>query len=943
MLYLQNINEIAETIISELKSVKSPFLQVSVVCHNTKVAQWFKAYYLKHNGEVMMNVKFITLSVFINDIVNPNREFKIMGREQFRAYIIKALTDSSLYSYDASNPVNPINYIFRSSGKLNGMNLYEFADRLATLFINYECDLEIDDITGWEKDLYDKVIDLAEKDKYTTTKVLWEKSTEKKAPENPVYIINNSYISNLFTKIIEKECGENVSVYGIEANSVNIPEEATITPAPSKLREVEALHTEICKLIKDNKDLRFNDILVYAPDIREYANSIRRVFLQDDIEYPSVPFRIVGECREQKDMIDSISLLTDIANKKFFTRNDFHKFVKNPMIMWIKNIDEEEIQTWMSVIIKTNTHRNGKTGKNNDDWEYLKNRLLMSVLVSESGDIEYKTNIGGLEYLPYNEMGLDSNSMNKMLDIIDSLQAWLVLFEGKDLTETELDNEQMNKIKCCMDTFYSAVNSNSEETNYLYEKVSGEFDRAISMYENIPANTLMLLLKEAPLRYSVNPADMFTGGVTFMSINSDDIVSAPYIFAIGMSSENFPRTDIKSELDLSKNHKASKELDESALSNICSNAEKIVFSYVSSNLKTEEELFPCSYLRTLAQTAAVPLDEKRDYGELFTRKEFKNKSYFNNIGKDYIKKLKTKPEEVISTELKLSDIKNFFDHDTFRYKFEKLMSKDYEEEEKILEEYEPIDMSALEKYSISRDLATCTNSECEMKDSFLLNNRIPDGEIGDVWFDTLYDATTGIRECIIPDFTCKNLPPLDLSYSDTKGKIVKWTLNCNIDVYKKENGVEMEYFDPSRKVFSAYAYSLMDIASKKDTGTVYNVRINGSDSMMFNTTVAKCRNTLNELYFLMTDYSDTQYMDLDYIKEIRAVERSNEKGSDIPLPIPQSLRELLLHINSGYWKYFNDRYLVNQFTELGYTDSNIKDKFYEYYEKIVKLIPDELL
>ena len=53
----------------------------------------------------------------------------------------------------------------------------------------------------------------------------------------------------------------------------------TITAAPSKLREVEALHTSICKLI-DSKKAKFSDILVVSPNLQDYCPAIYQVFDQ---------------------------------------------------------------------------------------------------------------------------------------------------------------------------------------------------------------------------------------------------------------------------------------------------------------------------------------------------------------------------------------------------------------------------------------------------------------------------------------------------------------------------------------------------------------------------------------------------------------------------------------------------------------------------------------
>ena len=72
------VNDMADAVIEAFKAVSDPFESPIVVFHNTKAAQWFKAYYLKYCDEVMMNVRFMTLSVFVNGLINPKREHNII-------------------------------------------------------------------------------------------------------------------------------------------------------------------------------------------------------------------------------------------------------------------------------------------------------------------------------------------------------------------------------------------------------------------------------------------------------------------------------------------------------------------------------------------------------------------------------------------------------------------------------------------------------------------------------------------------------------------------------------------------------------------------------------------------------------------------------------------------------------------------------------------------
>ena len=49
-----------------------------------------------------------------------------------------------------------------------------------------------------------------------------------------------------------------------------------VTAAPTKIREIEALHTSICKLMQ--KGARISDILVVSPNLDSYRTAIKTIF-----------------------------------------------------------------------------------------------------------------------------------------------------------------------------------------------------------------------------------------------------------------------------------------------------------------------------------------------------------------------------------------------------------------------------------------------------------------------------------------------------------------------------------------------------------------------------------------------------------------------------------------------------------------------------------------
>lgn len=918
-----NLCEIADEAIKKLNERTDPFETPVLVFHNTKIAQWFKAYFLKTNGGILMNVEFRTLSAFINELLNPRGDFRILSRTELRLFLIRALSEIKKNEITEEN--DALNYIFEEDGRINGINLYSFADKLSTVLINMEYDNE--DVSGWEKDIFERASKLAEKENCYTPKTAFEKKFEDIPSDSPVYIIDNSYISALYNNILNKT-SRDITVFALEEETEKQPENISCFSAPSVMRETEALHSDICKILKDNKEIRVNDFVVYAPDISVYANTIRRVFQQDGKEFPDIPFVISGENREKRNMKNSLSLLYEIANRHFFTRYDLQRFLKNEMIMKIRGLTDEQADSFLDAVVRTNSHRNGSNG---DDWDYFKKRTLLTFLVDSTAEIENKTELSGGVYLPFSSISLDRQTLNKGIDIIDSLLAWTSLF-SQDLRETVLDSEKLERAGKILDLLYSATDCDGRETNYLYTEVKTEVERIKTTVEQIPATAFLLLLSDAPNRTSTSPANVFSGGVTFLNLNCDNVVPAEYTYVLGMSSANFPRTEIKNEIDFSKNHKQTQELDEITVTNLLKASENITFSYVNKDLKTDVDFYPSESIPEAARKniTEIPLDETRAYSELFTKKAMLDKQYFTGIGKNSDSKEVHTPEEEMPVQdtISTADIKSYLTN-TLIYKYKKLLKDSDGDDEIRTEEYEPVDMSILGKYSIVKELILdkIGNQENVGEAKLSLEKKLP--AVAEKELYGQYEAGAEATAKVIND-GYKLFPKETLKFTTEENR--DWFLNVNSTVYykeeEKENGKTVSFVTPEdftlrsvkiKHYFAAYACALAFVASQENVAeyTVILNPVNGKEKK-FQLELYYAKNVLNELFKRMTDYSSIKYMDY------KLLENGKEKSI-----------ESIMTDEHGDMNYFNDKKLLTE-ADFGYSDG--KSKMSDELKEIIKLV-----
>jgi exodeoxyribonuclease V gamma subunit len=124
----------------------------------------------------------------------------------------------------------------------------------------------------------------------------------------------------------------------------------SIISAPSLLREIETVHSKICELV-NTSNANYSDFLVLAPNISIYEGVIPRVFNQDNISFPSIPYSINDKKKVVTNVTSGLRKLIEIFSKGYYTRYDFFELVNNPDIKQARNISDEDVDTFTNSIL----------------------------------------------------------------------------------------------------------------------------------------------------------------------------------------------------------------------------------------------------------------------------------------------------------------------------------------------------------------------------------------------------------------------------------------------------------------------------------------------------------------------------------------------------------------------------------------------------------------
>ena len=175
-----DLNLLADKMIEKIiASWKTPFDSPAVIFTDPKTEQWFKLRWLKNQAAgkgVLMNLKTLRIQQFLFDLVTPQtsdfQDAQRLSVELLRDVIITKLTSRTdgKYYFESLKSPELVTYLTgstsassSSASEINPNHLYDFAQTIASLFLDYE-DTRPDSLNEvlskqtWQKKLYDDVI-----------------------------------------------------------------------------------------------------------------------------------------------------------------------------------------------------------------------------------------------------------------------------------------------------------------------------------------------------------------------------------------------------------------------------------------------------------------------------------------------------------------------------------------------------------------------------------------------------------------------------------------------------------------------------------------------------------------------------------------------------------------------------------------------------------------
>lgn len=419
----------------------------------------------------------------------------------------------------------------------------------------------------------------------------------------------------------------------------------TITAAPSKLREVEVLHTAICKLIHSKK-ARFSDILVVSPNLQEYCPAIYQIFDQaklasqkesDSEERPivHVPYNIIDSVKKESAIGQVIETLFQIRSSKNISRQDFFNLVRNPVVQAARKIDVDTASTWEKWIVDMCIYRD-----QDKDFDWLSgiDRMLLARLSTNSVMIDEK------ECRPYTDIASSNDSLLlNFISTIEALKRWTADFDNDGLKENTLQTMQDMLNDWLL--MYRAPEELTEESAIYKKVIKALYSLKYFYYvglDAIPWDIVCCNLMNVTGTSDFSFGSLFANGISFMKFAPNRTIPVKYLFFLGADADHFPGAPSSNSFDLRKNLRPwpgdDSNTDRNRYAFLCqlmSTSEGFHISYQNKNLVKDSDIYPSPVINDLKnfvkdfangdvlEIKTVPLDENRPKEDLYTRRSWR--------------------------------------------------------------------------------------------------------------------------------------------------------------------------------------------------------------------------------------------------------------------------------------------------------------------------------
>jgi exodeoxyribonuclease V gamma subunit len=531
----------------------------------------------------------------------------------------------------------------------------------------------------------------------------------------------------------------------------------------SPMREVEVLQDRLLSLFEANPTLQPKDVLIMTPDITIYSPFIQAVFSLPPEDPRWIPFRIADRgLRQESPLVNAFLSILDFPGSRFGV-SQVLALLESPEVQKKFSLTEDDLERIKGWVRDTRIRwgvdgearkKLGLPGFKENTWRAGLERMLLGVALPRQGEKMYK------DILPYDLIeGSGAESLGHFLAFCESLFTF-----AEKLSEPRSLKEWEELLQNLLDDFFSPYEESERDLLFIRRVLAGlvnkqelsGFDQPVSL--GIIKSHLTVGLESEGFGFG-----FLTGSLTFCAMLPMRSIPFRIIVLLGMNDDAYPRQTRPLGFDLmAQNPKIgdrSRRLDDRYLflETLLSAREKLHISYVGQshqdNSSRPPSVLVSELLDTLTEGFEIPEGMIiKHHLQAFSPEYFEKGGKLFSYSRDNLEgalgalNSLRKKRPFISSALpdpgpewktvELSRLCSFFSHPA-RFLLNRRLGIYLGEEESLLEETEPFEVTGLDKYLLEQAMVEKGLEGQNLSDlfmSFKAEGNLPLGVPGEVAF-----------------------------------------------------------------------------------------------------------------------------------------------------------------------------------------------------------------
>lgn len=368
-----------------------------------------------------------------------------------------------------------------------------------------------------------------------------------------------------------------------------------IFSASSISREVETVINSITYNIKNNPDLKLNDIAILVPNIEKYKSHIIFNFEKNKF----LKFNLTdSSALEDSNYGKAVIALLNILNDNLTRKNCFSLFYNECFQKKIK-LTNDQINSWLKLTEKANIYNNI-----NNDSVFSFRKGIRRLLLGKIMESEEETFNSYIENIPYNEAIADEVEIDKFITVIVELNK--VIYE---INQSANHSILITKILELLDQYLAVDWDDSFELtvqNSLKEALL-QFAEYIEKLENtnITLDTIIEYIKSVLKSIGSSKGSYLLNAINVSQLFPMRPIPFKIIYILGLNESDFPGNNDSSFLNLTNLETRLGDLKTTDINLfsfseiIIASKEKLYLSYIDKDIEKDADLYPSSVINNL--------------------------------------------------------------------------------------------------------------------------------------------------------------------------------------------------------------------------------------------------------------------------------------------------------------------------------------------------------